>query len=43
MVDRLKLFFNPQPGTGDADTRAPWRIFWVALAVRLAYMTLAHT
>jgi 4-amino-4-deoxy-L-arabinose transferase-like glycosyltransferase len=43
MLDRLKLFFNPQPGTGDADTRAPWRIFWVALAVRLAYMTLAHT
>jgi hypothetical protein len=22
---------------------APWRIFWVALAVRVAYMTLAHT
>ena len=23
--------------------RAPWRLFWVALAVRLLYMTLAHT
>ena len=22
---------------------APWRVFWVALAVRLLYMTLAHT
>lgn len=23
--------------------QAPWRIVWVALAIRLAYMTLAHT
>lgn len=23
--------------------RAPWKIFWIALAVRLAYMTLART
>ena len=23
--------------------RAPWRVFWVALLVRVAYMTLAHT
>ena len=23
--------------------RAPWAVFWVALAVRVAYMTLAHT
>ena len=23
-------------------SRLPWRIFWVALAVRLLYMTLAH-
>src|ERR1700733_4990702 len=39
MVTRLKLFFNV-PGRG---LRAPWRIFWVALVVRVLYMTLAHT
>ena len=40
MLARLKAFLNPanprQPG-------APWRVFWVAFAVRLLYMTLAHT
>jgi hypothetical protein len=39
MLERLKRFFQAQ---GD-NPRAPWRVFWVALAVRLAYMTLAHT
>jgi 4-amino-4-deoxy-L-arabinose transferase-like glycosyltransferase len=33
---RLARFFNPSTGL-------PWRAFWVALLVRLAYMTLAHT
>ena len=28
---------------GGVGVRAPARLFWVALAVRLAYMTLAHT
>ncbi|MHB1021514.1 MAG: hypothetical protein ACYC0Z_03805, partial [Acidobacteriaceae bacterium] len=23
--------------------RAPWKLFWVAFAVRVLYMTLAHT
>src|SRR5215471_12577461 len=27
----------------EGDPRAPWRLFWVAFLVRLAYMTLAHT
>lgn len=25
------------------DFKAPWSLFWIALAVRLAYMTFAHT
>ena len=40
MLSRLKLFFNPPT---DDDTRAPRRIFWTALIVRLLYITLAHT
>jgi len=39
MREALRSFFNPQ----DSSARAPRRIFWVGLAVRLAYMTLAHT
>ncbi len=39
MLTRLKLFFDV-PGRG---LKAPWRIFWVAFAVRVLYMTLAHT
>ena len=39
MLQRLKSFFDP-PCEGD---RAPRRIFWTALIVRLLYMTLAHT
>jgi hypothetical protein len=39
MPSRLKSFFNP----ATSGPTAPWRVFWVALGVRLAYMTLAHT
>jgi hypothetical protein len=39
MFARLKAFFST-PGTG---FRAPQRVFWIALAVRLLYITLAHT
>ncbi|HTV83038.1 MAG TPA: glycosyltransferase family 39 protein [Acidobacteriaceae bacterium] len=28
---------------GTGLSRAPWKIFWIALAVRIAYMTLART
>ena len=38
MSSRLARFFNP-PTEG---YRAPVRVFWVALVVRLLYMTLAH-
>lgn len=39
MRARLKSFFDP-----DHDgLRAPNRIFWVAFAVRVLYLTLAHT
>lgn len=27
----------------DADAGLPWRIFWIAFAVRVVYITLAHT
>jgi 4-amino-4-deoxy-L-arabinose transferase-like glycosyltransferase len=30
-------------GTARLDTKSPWTIFWVALFIRIAYMTLAHT
>lgn len=39
MWERVKLFFRTE-GEG---FRAPWRVFWVALCLRVAYMTLAHT
>ena len=38
-TERLKDFFK----AGGQGVRAPLRVFWVALAVRLLYMTLAHT
>jgi hypothetical protein len=40
MLARLKSFFNPP--TQD-PFRAPMRIFWVGLLVRVLYLTLAHT
>jgi hypothetical protein len=40
MLARLKLFFDPPD---DHAARAPRRIFWTALLVRLIYITLAHT
>src|ERR1700688_3734161 len=39
MYARLKTFLST-PGTG---FRAPQRIFWIGLVVRLLYITLAHT
>jgi hypothetical protein len=39
MYSRLKTFFT-FPGNG---LRAPARVFWTALAVRVLYMTIAHT
>jgi 4-amino-4-deoxy-L-arabinose transferase-like glycosyltransferase len=40
MLARLRSFFNPPTPN---PLRAPARIFWVAFAVRVLYMTLAHT
>ncbi len=31
------------PEVESSPTKSPWLIFWVALAVRIGYMTLAHT
>ena len=39
MVSQLKRFFTT-PGTG---FRAPIRIFWTGLALRVAYIAIAHT
>jgi 4-amino-4-deoxy-L-arabinose transferase-like glycosyltransferase len=39
MRDALRSLFNPQK----TSARAPRRIFWTGLAVRLLYITLAHT
>jgi hypothetical protein len=39
MRDALRSFFNPQ----DHATRAPRRISWTGFAVRVLYVTLAHT
>lgn len=38
MLARLRAFLNPQD-----ECTLPRRIFWVALVVRVLYMTLAHT
>jgi len=40
MLARLRSFFNPPTPN---PLSAPERIFWVALLVRILYMTLAHT
>jgi hypothetical protein len=39
MLARLKSFFNP----GHTSLRGPARIFWTGFAVRVLYLTLAHT
>ena len=39
MRDAFRLFFNPK----GQSIRAPRRIFWTGFAVRVLYMTLAHT
>jgi len=36
----IARWFNPPP---EAGKRLVWRMFWTALIVRIAYMTLAHT
>ena len=38
MRDALRSFFNPHD-----TSRAPRRIFWIGFAVRVLYMTIAHT
>jgi 4-amino-4-deoxy-L-arabinose transferase-like glycosyltransferase len=40
MVARLREFFNPKAMN---PLRAPARVFWVGFAVRLLYVTFAHT
>jgi 4-amino-4-deoxy-L-arabinose transferase-like glycosyltransferase len=40
MLKRLWTWMKAEDSPG---LSAPWRIFWVALAIRVLYMTLAHT
>ena len=36
-------FAPPAAQKSEAGSRAPWRLFWVAFAVRVLYITVAHT
>ena len=43
MFKRLWTWMKAEDVRGPGGLCAPWRIFWAGLAVRLLYMTLAHT
>src|SRR5580704_7317899 len=50
MMRRLGMWMNggtaaeiAAAGPADSTRRLCWRLFWVGLAVRVLYMTLAHT
>jgi 4-amino-4-deoxy-L-arabinose transferase-like glycosyltransferase len=43
MFDRLAHWMKAEDARAEGDPRAPWRLFWVAFLIRVAYMTLAHT
>ncbi len=43
MFGRLWHWMKAEDSRAEGDPRAPWRLFWVALAIRVGYMTLAHT
>ena len=36
-------WMKAEDARAEGDPRAPWRLFWVAFLIRVAYMTLAHT
>ena len=42
MFERLGTFLRGKETERAQGPRAPWRVFWVALTVRLLYMTLAR-
>jgi len=39
----LSNWFDPHSEGNNSRSRLPWRMFWLSLAVRIAYVTLAHT
>ncbi len=41
--NRIWQWMKAEGTLSEGDPRAPWRLFWVAFLVRVAYMTLAHT
>jgi hypothetical protein len=43
MLERFWTWMKADGSRAQGDPRAPWRLFWVAFAVRVLYMTLAHT
>ncbi|HET6170082.1 MAG TPA: hypothetical protein VFE01_07875, partial [Terracidiphilus sp.] len=42
MINRVARWMRWMRGS-DADAGLPWRIFWIAFAVRVVYITFAHT
>jgi hypothetical protein len=43
MFQRLWTWMKAEDSRAEGDPRAPWRLFWVAFAIRVLYMTLAHS
>lgn len=43
MLERLWTWMKAEGSRAAGDPRAPWRLFWVAFAIRVLFMTLAHT
>jgi hypothetical protein len=43
MLESLWRWMKAEDARAEGDPRAPWRLFWVAFLIRVAYMTLAHT
>jgi len=43
MLQRLWTWMKAEDSRAEGDPRAPWRLFWVAFAIRVLYMTLAHS
>jgi hypothetical protein len=43
MINAISRLSTWMKGSGSPKLRLPWRIFWVGLAVRVLYITLAHS
>jgi len=43
MTNRISRIVAWMKGSGSTSLRLPWRMFWAGLAVRILYITLAHS